>query len=113
MIRRPPRSTRTDTLFPYTTLFRSVLRKEDKMGHRGSSTAAIAFEGCRVPRGNLVGRPGEGLKILFGTLNKSRPSVAAHALGIARAAFEDSVAYVNDRRQSNRRVIDKIGRAQV
>src|SRR3546814_2894459 len=66
MIRRPPRSTRTDTLFPYTTLFRSVLRKEDKMGHRGSSTAAIAFEGCRVPRGNLVGRPGEGLKILFG-----------------------------------------------
>src|SRR3546814_20684879 len=35
----------------------TVLRKEDKMGHRGSSTAAIAFAGCRVPRGNLVGRP--------------------------------------------------------
>src|SRR3546814_3852747 len=87
----------------------TVLRKEDKMGHRGSSTAAIAFEGCRVPRGNLVGRPGEGLKLLFGTLNKSRPSVAAHALGIARAAFEDSVAYVNDRRQSHRRVIDNQG----
>lgn len=83
-----------------------VLRKEEKMGHRASSTAAIAFEGCRVPRANLIGEPGDGLRVLFGALNKSRPSVAAHALGIARAAFEDSVAYINDRRQSGRRIID-------
>ncbi len=83
-----------------------ILRKEDKMGHRGSSTAAIAFEGCRVPRANLIGEPGDGLRVLFGALNKSRPSVAAHALGIARAAFEDSVAYINERRQSGRRIID-------
>ncbi len=83
-----------------------VLRKEDKMGHRASSTAAIAFEGCRVPRANLIGQPGDGLRILFGALNKSRPSVAAHALAIARAAFGDSVAYINERRQSGRRIID-------
>src|SRR5437879_3698862 len=38
-----------------------VIRTEDKMGHRGSSTAAIAFNRCRVPRGNLLGKPGEGL----------------------------------------------------
>ena len=84
----------------------SVLRTEDKMGHRASSTAALAFEGCRVPRANLLGAPGEGLRILLASLNKSRPSVAAHALGIARAAFEDAVAYINERRQSGRRIIE-------
>ena len=83
-----------------------VLRKEDKMGLRASSTAALAFEGVRVPRANLLGRPGDGLPILFSALNKSRPSIAAHALGIARAAFEDAVAYINQREQSGRRIIE-------
>ncbi|MEO1193708.1 MAG: acyl-CoA dehydrogenase family protein [Pseudomonadota bacterium] len=83
-----------------------VLRTEKKMGHRASSTAALAFSGCRVPRANLLGAPGDGLKILLASLNKSRPSVAAHALGIARAAFTDMVAYMNERKQSGRAVID-------
>jgi alkylation response protein AidB-like acyl-CoA dehydrogenase len=84
----------------------SVVRTEEKMGHRASSTATISFENCRVPRANLLGAPGEGLKILFASLNKSRPSVAAHALGIARAAFEDGVAYINERKQSGRKIIE-------
>lgn len=84
----------------------SVLRKEDKLGHRASSTAALSFQGCRVPRANLLGAPGDGLKILLASLNKSRPSVAAHALGIARAAFEDAVAYINERRQGGRRIVE-------
>jgi len=84
----------------------SVLRTEDKMGHRASSTAALAFERCRVPRANLLAGPGEGLKLLLASLNRSRPSVAAHALGIARAAFQDAVAYVNERRQSGRAIIE-------
>jgi acyl-CoA dehydrogenase len=84
----------------------SVLRTEDKMGLRAQPTAALAFEDCRVPRVNLLGEPGEGLKLLLAALNKSRPSVAAHALGIARAAFEDAVAYINERRQSGRRIIE-------
>ncbi len=84
----------------------NILRKEDKMGHRASSTAALSFEDCRVPRANLLGNPGDGLRILLASLNKSRPSVAAHALGIARAAFEDAVAYINDRRQSGKRIIE-------
>jgi alkylation response protein AidB-like acyl-CoA dehydrogenase len=83
-----------------------VVRLEDKMGHRASSTATLSFNGCRVPRGNLIGQPGEGLSILLSSLNKSRPSIAAHALGIARAAFNDMVRYMNDRRQSGRRVVD-------
>ncbi len=83
-----------------------VIRTEEKMGHRAASTAAIAFDGCRVPRANLLGAPGDGLRILLASLNKSRPSIAAHALGIARAAFDDMVAYMNDRKQSGRRIID-------
>lgn len=84
----------------------SVTRLEEKMGHRASSTASISFDRCRVKRANLLGEPGDGLRILFASLNKSRPSVAAHAMGIARAAFKDMVAYMNDRRQSGQRVID-------
>ena len=76
------------------------------MGHRGSSTAAIAFNRCRVPRATLLGKPGEGLAILLASLNKSRPSVAAHALGIATAAFKDMVAYMNERVQSGQRIVD-------
>jgi len=84
----------------------SVVRTEQKMGHRASSTATISFDGCRVPRGNLLREPGDGLNILFSSLNKSRPSVAAHALGIARGAFEDGVAYINERKQSGRKIIE-------
>lgn len=87
----------------------SVVGLEDKMGLRASSTAAIAFDECRVKRANLIGSPGDGLKILFASLNKSRPSVAAHALGIARAAFSKAVQYTNDRQQSGRRIIDNQG----
>jgi len=83
-----------------------VMGTEHKMGTRASSTASLAFDGCRVPRANLIGNPGEGLQILFGSLNRSRPSVAAHALGIARAAFEDAVEYINERRQSGKRILE-------
>jgi alkylation response protein AidB-like acyl-CoA dehydrogenase len=84
----------------------SVVSKEKKMGHNGSSTCALAFDGIRVPRANLLGKPGEGLRILLASLNKSRPSIAAHARGIARAAFKDMVAYGNEREQSGRTVLD-------
>ena len=83
-----------------------VGREEDKMGLRASSTAALAFDNCRVPRANLLGNPGDGLKIMLASLNKSRPSVAAHALGIARAAFEDAIGYINERRQSGRKIVE-------
>ena len=84
----------------------TVLRKEDKLGHRASATCALGFDGARVPRANLLGEPGGGLALLLAALNKSRPSIAAHALGIARAAFGDAVAYINERRQSGRRIVE-------
>ncbi len=83
-----------------------VIRLEEKMGHRASPTAAIAFNNARVKRTNLLGNPGDGLSILLSSLNKSRPSVAAHALGIATAAFKDMVTYINDRKQSGRKIIE-------
>ena len=83
-----------------------VLRIEDKLGLRAQGTAALAFDDCRVRRDNLLGAPGDGLPLLLAALNKSRPSIAAHALGIARAAFEDAVQYINERRQSGRRIIE-------
>ena len=83
-----------------------VIRLEEKMGHRASPTAAIAFNNARVKRANLLGNPGDGLSILLSSLNKSRPSVAAHALGIATAAFKDMVNYINDRKQSGRKIIE-------
>jgi len=84
----------------------SVVSKERKMGHRASSTCGIAFDDIRVPRANLIGEPGEGLSILLKSLNKSRPSIAAHARGIARAAFKDMVAYANERVQGGRTVLE-------
>jgi acyl-CoA dehydrogenase len=83
-----------------------ALTKERKMGHRAAPTCGLAFDGCRVPMTNLVGDPGQGLGILLASLNKSRPSIAAHALGIARGAFEDAVAYINERRQSGKRIVE-------
>jgi alkylation response protein AidB-like acyl-CoA dehydrogenase len=84
----------------------SVISKERKMGHNGSSTCALSFDEVRVPRGNLLCEPGDGLRILLSSLNKSRPSVAAQARGIARAAFKDMVAYGNERVQSGQTVLD-------
>ena len=84
----------------------SIVRTEEKMGMRASATAALSFDGCRVPRANLLGTPGDGLRILLASLNRSRPSVAAHALGIATAAFKDMIAYTNVRRQSGRKIVE-------
>ena len=84
----------------------SVAGKFEKMGHRGSSTVTLNFDGCRIPAANVLGHPGDGLRILLASLNKSRPSVAAHALGIAHAAFDLAVAYVNEREQSQRRIVE-------
>ena len=82
-----------------------TLRLEKKMGTHASSTAALTFTGCRIPRQNLLGQPGDGMKIMLATLNKSRPSVGAQALGIASAAFEDMLEYTNARVQGGKPVV--------
>ena len=83
-----------------------VMRKEDKMGHRASATAQLVFDDCHLPSTNLIGFPGEGLKILLYALNRSRPSIAAHALGMARAAIDEAVTHSNERKQFGHSILD-------
>ena len=76
--------------------------KEKKMGIRGSATAELIFENCRIPKGNLLGGLGKGFKIAMQTLDGGRIGIAAQALGIAEGALDEAVAYVKERRQFGR-----------
>ena len=74
-------------------------KKEDKMGIRGSVTRELIFDNCRVPKENLVGREGKGFIIAMKTFDKSRPMVAAQAVGIAQGAYEEASRYAKERHQ--------------
>ena len=76
-----------------------VDRHEDKMGQRASNTATVTFNDVEVPAGNLLGEENHGFKLAMMTLDRTRPGVAAMAVGIARAAFEFAVAYSKERVQ--------------
>ncbi len=77
----------------------SVGKKEDKMGQRASDTADVLFEDVSVPAANLLGKEGEGFKIAMITLDYARPTVAALAVGVARAAYELAMNYAKERVQ--------------
>jgi len=74
-------------------------RKEDKMGIRGSPTREVILDQVRVPAENVIGQVGEGFRLAMRTLDYSRPTVAAQALGIAQGAFDFAVSYVQEREQ--------------
>ncbi len=76
-----------------------VGKVEKKLGLRASSTTELVFEDCLVPRENLLGERGRGLRVALTTLNGGRIGVAAQATGICQAAFEASVQYSRTRRQ--------------
>jgi acyl-CoA dehydrogenase len=71
--------------------------KLDMMGYRGSGTSEVLFRDCRVPESNMVGQLNGGFKIVMDALNEGRVVTAATALGLAEAAFEDSLAYARQR----------------
>ena len=73
--------------------------KEKKMGIRGSSTYELIFTDCRVPKENMLGKPGQGFKIAMHTLDGGRIGIAAQALGIAEGALERTIAYTKERKQ--------------
>ncbi|MEL7624496.1 MAG: acyl-CoA dehydrogenase [Clostridiales bacterium] len=79
-------------------------KKELKMGIRGSATTELVFENCIVPKGNLLGKEGKGFDIAMGTLDGGRIGIAAQALGIAQGAFDQTVAYVKERKQFGRSI---------
>lgn len=77
----------------------SLGRKEDKMGIRGSPTCEVVLDGVRVPPGNVIGEVGDGFQIAMRTLDFSRPTIAAQAVGIAQGAFDFAAGYCAEREQ--------------
>jgi alkylation response protein AidB-like acyl-CoA dehydrogenase len=84
----------------------SVDRIEHKMGIRGSPTAELGFRGVRVPDANRVGEPGDGFSIAMRTFERSRPGIAAQAVGIAQGALEVAARYANERKQFGKPIAD-------
>jgi len=71
--------------------------KEHKLGIRASHSSSIFMEDARIPAGNLLGAEGQGFTIAMTTLDAGRIGIAAQALGIARAALEEAIAFSNER----------------
>ncbi len=84
----------------------TVGKLEHKLGIRGSDTAQLIFQECRVPAANLLGQTGEGFKIALSTLDGGRISIAAQAVGIARACLEDSLAYAKEREAFGKKIVE-------
>ena len=84
----------------------SVGKLERKLGIRGSDTAQLFFQDCRVPAANLLGAVGDGFKIALDTLDGGRISIAAQAVGIARACLEDSLAYAKEREAFGKKITE-------
>jgi len=80
----------------------SVGSREKKMGMRAANVSELIFEDCRVPKENRIGQEGEGLKIALTALDSGRISIAAQAVGIAQAAFDEAVQYSKQRQQFGR-----------
>jgi len=76
-----------------------VTKLEEKMGVRGSPTGEVVFDGVRVPAENRVGEEGQGFYIAMGTLDRSRPTIGAQAVGIAQGAIDYAAGYVKQREQ--------------
>ncbi|HET7083079.1 MAG TPA: acyl-CoA dehydrogenase family protein [Candidatus Limnocylindria bacterium] len=87
----------------------SAPRLEHKMGIRGSPTAELHFDDVRVPVANLLGEEGEGFEIAMSTLDRSRLSIAAQAVGIAQGALDFAVGYAAQREQFGERIVDMQG----
>ncbi len=74
-------------------------KKENKMGIRASATRELIFDNCRIPKKNLLSQEGLGFSVAMETLDRTRPGVAAQALGIAQGAFDEALAYSKERVQ--------------
>ena len=84
----------------------SVGKLEHKMGLRGSPTGEVVLEDVAVPAENLIGEEGRGFHYALEALDRSRPIIAAQAVGLAQGALDVAGAYVLERRQFDRRIAD-------
>jgi alkylation response protein AidB-like acyl-CoA dehydrogenase len=84
----------------------SVGKSEEKMGIRGSPTREIYVDGAEIAEDRLIGEEGQGFAYAMRTLDYSRPSIAAQALGIAQGAFDVASRYTTEREQFGKRIAD-------
>lgn len=77
----------------------SIIKEEDKLGIRGSSTCQLAFDKVKVPKDALLGEPEKGFRVAMATLDGGRIGIAAQALGIAQGAFDYAIRYTKQRVQ--------------
>lgn len=81
----------------------------DKMGSRSSPTGEVILEGTKIPKENILGKPGDGTKIVFGSLSQTRLSAAAGGIGVAQACLDAATSYCQEREQFG----DLIGKFQM
>jgi alkylation response protein AidB-like acyl-CoA dehydrogenase len=101
-----PRRRVTALLVERETPGLTVGPRRSKLGVQAASTCDLTFSACRVPDGNVLGEPGDGLAVAFGALERGRVGIAAQALGIAQACLDASLARVRARRQFGRPLAD-------
>ena len=87
----------------------SISKDIHKMGIRGSSTVELLFDNVRVPESNIVGKLNEGFKVVMETLDAGRIGIAAQALGIAKASFNEAVEYTTQRKQFDQQLSNMEG----
>ncbi len=80
--------------------------KERKLGIKGSPTREIHFENCRIPGDRIIGAPGTGFSTAMATLDHTRPTIGAQAVGIAQGALDVAVAYVKERKQFGKKLAE-------
>jgi butyryl-CoA dehydrogenase len=83
-----------------------VSRREKKLGHRTCDTCQIVLENFEIPESDLLGRPGEGLRIALSSLDSGRVGVAAQSVGVAQAAFDCALKYARERHTFGKAIID-------
>ncbi len=89
------------------TLGFEINEQHGKMGMRGSGTAELVFNDCRVPKSNLLGEIGDGYRIALKILDSSRITVAAQCLGLAKGALDQAVGYAKQREAFGRPIATK------
>lgn len=84
----------------------AVTGYEHKLGIKGSPTAELAFADCRIPGDRIIGEPGTGFKTALQTLDHTRPTIGAQAVGIAQGALDVAIAYIKERKQFGKALAD-------
>ncbi len=83
-----------------------VGRKEEKLGQRASDTVELVLENCRVPATALLGREGDGFKVMLSSLDGGRVGIASNSCGLARAALASATNYARERKQFGKAIAD-------